>query len=90
MDAMFGLSTYRGPTTEWVKPQHAAEALQNQKDYQGPIEQFQAFEVGIFKGKHDDLSSGIVHRSPPIAGSGITLLLLCLNKQSEASPERWS
>jgi hypothetical protein len=76
------VTTYLGPTTEWVKNQSAEQALRSQREYQGPIEHFQTYEVGVFKGSRVCLGSGIVHRSPPISKSGKTRLLLCLNKPS--------
>ena len=33
------LTTYRGPTTEWVHPQYAARAMSEQKRFTGPVEQ---------------------------------------------------
>jgi hypothetical protein len=84
------LTTYRGPATEWVKPKHAQDAIRFQKQYQGPIERFQTHAVGIFKGSCADTGSGIVHRSPPISGTGQNRLFLCLNKPSNASPMPWS
>ncbi|MFN3460247.1 MAG: DUF1826 domain-containing protein [Oceanibaculum sp.] len=84
------LTTYRGPATEWVHPAHAEAALQAQKDYDGPIERLEAGDVAIFKGKMAADADGIVHRSPPIAGTGRTRLLLCLNSPSDVSPEPWA
>lgn len=84
------LTTYRGPATEWVRPRHAEAALRAQKRFKGPIEHLKAHDVAIFKGSCADPGNGIVHRSPPIAGTGRTRLLLCLNKPSAASPEPWS
>lgn len=83
------LTTYRGPTTEWVRPAHAERALREQKRFDGPLERLQGNDVAIFKGSCAGPGSGIVHRSPPIAGSGVTRLLLCLNTRSAASPEPW-
>ncbi len=84
------LATYRGPTTEWVLPEQAEAALRAQTDYKGPIEQLGDNDVAIFKGSCAEPGNGIVHRSPPIAGTGQTRLLLCLNKRSTVSPEPWS
>lgn len=84
------LTTYRGPATEWVKPEHAATALRQQKRYIGPIERLCCGEVGLFKGSCAGDGRGIVHRSPPIAGTGATRLLLCLNRPSDTSPEPWT
>ena len=83
------LTTYRGPATEWVQPDHAEAALRAQTRFKGPIERLGAHDVAIFKGSCAGPGSGIVHRSPPIMGTGCTRLLLCLNKPSAASPEPW-
>jgi len=83
------LTTYSGPATEWVQPIHAERALREQKLFKGPVEQLQNNDVAIFKGSSAGPGCGIVHRSPPIAGSGRTRLLLCLNKPSATSPKLW-
>lgn len=84
------LTTYRGSTTEWVQPLYADQALRDQKSFEGPLERLQTHDVAIFKGSCANPGSGIVHRSPPIAGSGETRLLLVLNKPSASSPDRWN
>ena len=84
------LTTYRGPTTEWVHPQYAARAISEQKRFTGPVEQLRDNSVAIFKGSCASSGKGIVHRSPPIEGTGFKRLLLCLNQQSDVSPEPWS
>lgn len=84
------LTTYRGPATEWVQPTHGEQALCEQKLFTGPIERLGAHDVAIFKGSCAGPGSGIVHRSPPITGTGRTRLLLCLNKPSVVSPAVWS
>ena len=84
------LTTYRGPATEWVQPIHAERALREHKRFKGPLERLRIHDVAIFKGSCAGAGSGIVHRSPPIAGTGQTRLLLCLNKRSAASPEPWT
>lgn len=81
--------TYHGPGTEWVAPEHAAAALRDQKQFSGPIERLGVHDVALFKGSCAAPASGIVHRSPPIAGSGLTRLLLCFNKPSGVSPQPW-
>ncbi len=83
------LTTYRGPATEWVHPAQAARALQEQKEFKGPLEQLRLHDVAFFKGSCAEPGSGIVHRSPPVAGTGQTRLLLCLNKPSASSPDPW-
>ncbi len=81
------LTTYRGPGTQWVQPHHAARALHEQEEFSGPLEHLRTGDVAIFKGSRAGPGSGIVHRSPPIAGTGCTRLLLCLNMMSEVSPD---
>lgn len=84
------LTTYRGPATEWVAPHHAERALRAQTHYDGPLERFAIHDVAIFKGSRAGAGRGIVHRSPPIVGTGAVRLLLCLNTRSAASPEPWA
>ena len=83
------ITTYRGPTTEWVKPSHGERAIREQKEFSGPLERLGAHDVAIFKGARASTGNGIVHRSPPIAGTGCTRLLLCVNQPSAASPNPW-
>ncbi len=84
------LTTYRGPATEWVHPRFADRALREQTEYSGPLERLRVHDVAMFKGScAQGADSGIVHRSPPIAGTGQTRLLLCLNERSSVSPEPW-
>jgi len=83
------LTTYRGSATEWIQPRHAAQALREQKRFKGPVERLRNHDVAVFRGSCAGPASGIVHRSPPVAGTDRTRLLLCLNKLSAASPEPW-
>lgn len=84
------LTTYRGPGSQWVAPAEADRALRDQERYNGPLHRLPRHAIGLFKGCADDGCTGIVHRSPPIAGTGSTRLLLCLNVPTSASPPRWS
>ena len=43
--------------------------------------------IAVFKGTEDASGRGVVHRSPPIEGTGQTRLVLTLNMPSEASPD---
>ncbi|MBL22415.1 MAG: hypothetical protein CMM48_00795 [Rhodospirillaceae bacterium] len=81
------VTTYRGPTTEWVRMDHAEHALRQQKQYDGPIEHLGEHDVAFFKGSRAGTNNGVVHRSPPIAGTGATRLFLCLNKRTSVSPD---
>jgi len=83
------LTTYRGPSTEWVQNRHAEQALVEQLEYRGPIEQLGHRDVAIFKGSCNRPNRGIVHRSPAIKNTGITRLVLCLNRETDTSPDTW-
>lgn len=88
------LTTYRGPGTQIVPISRSTDALRKQRTYDGPVSQLPRYAVAIFKGSNIGGSStgpdkGVVHRSPPIAGSGMHRFVLCINKISAASPEKW-
>jgi hypothetical protein len=84
------ITTYRGPGTQWVAPEHAPAALRDQQAYRGPIAAFPRHAVGLFRGSRAPGAEGLTHRSPPIEGTEQTRLLLCLNLPSATSPPRWS
>ena len=84
------LTTYLGPNTEWILPEYGEQALRQQLQYRGPIESLTPHDVAIFKGCSSPTEAGIVHRSPPIEGTGYVRLLLCLNQKSDTSPAPWS
>lgn len=73
-------ATYRGPGTQWLPPEHAVRALRSQRHYRGPLNEMPRFAVGLFKGVARAGVGAIVHRSPPVAGSGQTRLFLCVNE----------
>ncbi len=84
------VTTYRGAATEWVPLAHGEQAIADQKEYDGPLQRLADHDVALFKGNRAGPGSGVVHRSPPIAGTGQTRLLLCLNKPTEVSPAPWT
>ncbi|MBB6254140.1 DUF1826 domain-containing protein [Nitrospirillum iridis] len=91
------ITTYRGPGTQVVAPIDADRALAEQRRYRGPLFQMPRYAVALFKGhgaggqvRVGSPDEGVVHRSPPIAGTGQARLVLCLNLPSAASPEAWS
>lgn len=84
------LTTYRGPATQVVPPEAADAALRQQRAYHGPVQELPPGSVALFKGTRMAPEAGIVHRSPPVAGTGVTRLLLCLNLPSDTSPPHWS
>src|SRR5690606_36891561 len=80
--------TYRGPGTQFVPDGHYEEAVTRQTGYDGPMHDLPRFTAAIFKGSQAE-RGGVLHRSPPIAGTGETRLLLCLNVPTLVSPPLW-
>lgn len=83
------LTTYRGPSTEWVEPEFAQIALRNSGRFCLPIRRLEDYDVAMFKGSVSAPNRGVVHRSPPISTTGETRLFLCINAPSKVSPEPW-
>jgi hypothetical protein len=81
------LCTYRGLGTEWLSNEQVdrmaqASGAPNEKILRfGEPSQFKPFWVGILKGDAypGNAGAGLVHRSPPIKGSGLTRVLFCLD-----------
>lgn len=81
------LCTYRGPGTEWLSDaqvDRVAQAGGARNDgiiRFGAPSRFQPCWVGILKGDAypGNAGHGLVHRSPPIAGTGQTRVLFCMD-----------
>ena len=81
------LCTYRGPGTEWLTDAQADRQAQhngapNERIIRfGEPSRFEPFWVGNLKGDAypGNAGRGLVHLSPPIAGSGQTRVLFCLD-----------
>jgi hypothetical protein len=73
------ITTYVGEGTDWLDHADAARVRAGQEPRR--INRMNSFDVGLFKGK---LATDwpAIHRSPPIAASGGTRLLLVLNPAS--------
>tara|TARA_R110000787_G_scaffold24088_4_gene68622 strand:- start:1032 stop:1712 length:681 start_codon:yes stop_codon:yes gene_type:complete len=80
------LTTYRGPGTHFVGQEDADRAVEQQRAFRGTIRQIPPHAVALFKGAKDAFGNGVVHRSPPIAGTGQTRLVLTLNLPSDGLP----
>ncbi|PNU02143.1 DUF1826 domain-containing protein [Novosphingobium guangzhouense] len=61
------------PGTQWIEAEAGPEE---------PINHLRAGDVGIFKGRIWAETPAILHRSPPIAGTGVARLLLVLDLPS--------
>jgi len=79
------ITTYVGPGTDWLDSREADALARGARPER--INRMQAGDVGIFKGKLASLQPAI-HRSPPIAATGETRLLLVLNPVEAAQGQR--
>lgn len=81
------LCTYRGPGTEWLRDGQVDRAALTDGAPNDDIirlgepARFETFWVGVLKGDAypGNAGHGLVHRSPPIAGTGQTRVLFCLD-----------
>jgi len=76
-------ATYRGPGTQWPPFDQTARALRAQRRYRGALNELPRFSAGLFKGVRRAGPAAILHRSPPVVGSGVTRLFLCLNEEAD-------
>ena len=67
------ITTYLGTGTQWI------EAAEPELAGCVPIQQIETGAVGIFKGRLWEERPGILHRSPPIAGSNEQRLVLVID-----------
>ena len=81
------ICTYAGPGTQYVPPECSRQAIVQQRDYAGPLMTIGTYDVAVFKGADAAGHDGIVHRSPPILGSGKSRLMLCLSPRGPYSPD---
>ena len=81
------LCTYQGPGTEWLSDEQVDHSARTSGASNGEIirfgepSSFAPFWVGILKGSSypGNSGKGLVHRSPPINGSGQIRVLFCLD-----------
>ena len=64
--AMRLVVTYRGSGTQWVSPQFAAAAHAQQTAYNGPVNEMNAGDIAVFRGKKSGLDGMTLHRSPQL------------------------
>lgn len=74
------ITTYIGTGTQWLEADDAERVKRNLEPVR--IREMAPGDVGLFKGKLAT-ETPVIHRSPPIAGSGETRLLLVLNPPEE-------
>lgn len=74
------MTTYRGPGTEWVPPRSVALLPSGQTPPEDYIRRLSRGAVAILRGARGTApgQTGILHRSPRIAGTGAVRLLLSI------------
>jgi hypothetical protein len=73
------ITTYHGPATQWLDQRDAA-ALAAGAEIDGlAVRDLAAGDVACLKGRTAAGDAAIIHRSPPIAGTGAARLVLVLN-----------
>ena len=73
------ISTYSGRATEWLDQGDASRLAQGTSLDDLSIRSLRVGDVALLKGKSWAEENAIVHRSPPIAGTGEQRLLLVIN-----------
>lgn len=76
------ITSYAGPGSQWLSNEDADALAGGAAIEQLDVRQLLAGEVALFKGR---LLTGtpIIHRSPPIAGTGVRRLMLVINPVQE-------
>jgi Protein of unknown function (DUF1826) len=76
------VTTYRGPGTQWISPHRLARLPAGGSVPADAIRQLGRGAVAILRGSRDATPEmpGVLHRSPPIAGTGITRLFLAIDE----------
>lgn len=79
------LCTYTGPGSQWLRDEHVSRAAlsagePNAAIARGPAQQLETGWVALLKGdSYPGGTPAVVHRSPPLYGSGRHRVLLCLD-----------
>lgn len=76
------VTTYRGPGTEWVAPRMAVKLAIGEDPSLDAIRQLGRGHIAVMRGRKGATTEapGILHRSPPIAGTGIVRLFLAIDE----------
>lgn len=76
------VTTYRGPGTQWLPPHALVNLPQGSPISRDEIRQLDRGWVAIMRGAQGATADhpGVLHRSPPINGTGIARLFLAINE----------
>jgi len=79
------ITTYAGAGTDWLEDEDAARITAGAEPRR--IHRMDPFDIGLFKGKLAT-DRPAIHRSPPIAGTGASRLLMVLNPAQKQLVDR--
>ena len=76
------VTTYRGPGTEWISPRQASKLTPGSSPPLDTIRHLARGHVAVMRGAKGATPDrpGVLHRSPPIAGTGIVRLFLAIDE----------
>ena len=74
------LCTHRGPGTQWLDPKTVAHASHDQAISATAVRHLERGAVALIRGSRDPARPGLLHRSPPIAGTGMVRLPLVVDE----------
>lgn len=76
------VTTYRGPGTEWISPRHAGMLAPGGVPPDDVIQHLPRGQVAVMRGAKGATADrpGVLHRSPPIAGTEIVRLFLAIDE----------
>ena len=76
------VTTYRGPGTEWIPPRLAARFVDGRLPPADTVRHLARGEVAVLRGGRGATPErpGVLHRSPPIAGTGVVRLFLAIDE----------
>lgn len=78
------ITTYAGPGTEWLSTADASRVTGGKAPEDAVVRRMATGSVGVMKGRLWSEQAPIVHRSPPIAGTGATRLVLVVDVSEPA------
>jgi len=79
------ICSYAGPGTQWIDDRDAMALAGGADPATLTVRQVATGDVALFKG-HDRSETPIVHRSPPIAGTGTRRLVLVIDPARADQP----
>jgi hypothetical protein len=79
------ITTYRGPGTQWLRPEDAAALPTGARIEKLGVQQLATGAVALMKGRLWEQERPLTHRSPPISGTNLSRIVMVMDApRSEA------